>query len=129
MFAPLSIRRIELEEACLVTMDGELDGRSAGALIAALSPAVVESGDGPLIVDLCGARFMDSTGMSVLVNASRRLLRQGRGFAVICRPGPVMRVFELTGLGDTLRVSADLDEALARAGVAVAHAVPIGARS
>jgi anti-anti-sigma factor len=56
---------------------------------------------------------MDSTGMSVLLNARRRLTRQGRQLLVVCPSGPVMRLFELTRMVDTMGVHPSKDAALA----------------
>ena len=51
--------------------------------------------------------------MSVLLNARRRLTRQGRGMLVVCPAGPVLRVFELTSMIDTLRVHPSREAAMA----------------
>ena len=53
---------------------------------------------------------IDSSGLHILLNTARRMSRQSRGFAVICRPGPVMRVIERARLTDALRVVSDLSE-------------------
>ena len=45
---------------------------------------------------------MDSTGLALLINAHRRLTRRRKGFAVVCPPGPLRRVFEITDMVDTL---------------------------
>jgi anti-anti-sigma regulatory factor len=51
--------------------------------------------------------------MSVLLNARRRLTRQGRGMLVVCPAGAVLRVFELTSMVETLRVHPSREAALA----------------
>ena len=45
---------------------------------------------------------MDSTGLALLINANRRLTLRRKGFAVVCPPGPLRRVFEITDMVDTL---------------------------
>jgi anti-sigma B factor antagonist len=67
--------------------------------------------EGDLIVDLSGLSFIDSTGISILLNTLRRLDRAGHKLAVVCPAGPPRRVFELTGLEETLRISDALDVA------------------
>jgi anti-anti-sigma factor len=94
---------------------GELDAGSALALAGPLTD-IANDGDSHVVLDLSGLSFMDSTGMSVLLNARRRLTRQGRNLLVVCPSGPVMRLFELTSLIDTLRVHPSKDAALAALG-------------
>ena len=62
----------------------------------------VRHGDRDVIVDLRPVQFIDSSGLHVLLGAQRRLARQGRALGIICTPGPVLRVFELSRLLDTL---------------------------
>ena len=45
---------------------------------------------------------MDSTGLALLINANRRLTLRRKGFAVVCPPGPLRRVFEITDMVETL---------------------------
>src|SRR4051812_36772931 len=89
--------------AHVLDVRGELDMGSALGLAAPLTE-IANDGEGAVLLDLSGLSFMDSTGMSVLLNARRRLTRQGRGMLVVCPQGPVLRVFELTSLIDTFRV-------------------------
>ena len=37
----------------------------------------------PLVVDLSRVDFMDSTGLALLINAHRRVVRRGHGFAIV----------------------------------------------
>ena len=79
----------------MVAAAGEVDVASAGELRAALA-AAVESGAAEVWVDLSGLEFMDSTGITSIVDARRQL--DGRRFAVICPDGPVRRVLEISGI-------------------------------
>jgi anti-sigma B factor antagonist len=91
---------------------GELDIGSALGLAGPLAD-IATDGDGHVVLDLSELSFMDSTGMSVLLNARRRLTRQGRQLLVVCPSGPVMRLLELTRLIDTMGVHPSKDAALA----------------
>jgi anti-sigma B factor antagonist len=104
----------EVGAADLVTVRGELELASAFALATRFSE-VVEERTGSLIVDLSDLSFMDSTGLNVLLTAFRRLRKRGRAMAVVCPPGPVRRVFELTRMLETLSVCDDRDRAMAAA--------------
>ena len=98
--------------ADVIDVRGELDAASALALAGPLTDIAI-GGDSHVVLDLSELSFMDSTGMSVLLNARRRLTRQGRHLLVVCPSGPVMRLFELTSLIDTLRVHQSKNAALA----------------
>lgn len=112
MAQQLKVDVSRVDHAHLLTVRGELEMASALGLAAPLTE-IAGDGDGPVLLDLSDLTFMDSTGMSVLLNARRRLTRQGRSMAIVCPEGPVRRVFELTNMVDTLRVHASREAALA----------------
>ena len=60
-----------------------------------------------VILDLREVRFMDSTGLSLLINADRRGRKAGRRVTVICPGGPPRRILETTGLRSRLDVVDD----------------------
>jgi anti-anti-sigma factor len=110
----LAVKRRRDGEVDVLSIEGEIDIATAPRLISALNKAVVETAV-PLVVDLTRVAFMDSTGLALLLNAHRRVIRRGLGFAVVCPPGPLFRVFELTDMIDTLRVRLDKRTAAAAA--------------
>ncbi|WP_230316743.1 SDR family NAD(P)-dependent oxidoreductase [Conexibacter sp. W3-3-2] len=79
-----------------------------------------------VILDLRGTRFVDSTGLAVLLNSARRAIAAGNHCVAVATPGAVLRVLELSGLVDTLHVQQDLDAAHAL--LDRAPAGPIAAR-
>jgi anti-anti-sigma factor len=84
-----------------VAVVGELDLATAPRLSAALA----EHRDAdPLVVDLTGATFIDSTGVRVLVEADRRGAGSGSPLEVLVGEGPVRRVLDLCGLDDRLTI-------------------------
>jgi anti-sigma B factor antagonist len=103
---PLAIERTSNEGVELVLVEGELDIATAPRLIGILNSAVQDALRS-LVVDLSDVDFMDSTGLALLINAHRRLTRRSKGFAVVCPPGPLRRVFEVTDMVDTLHVCPD----------------------
>jgi anti-sigma B factor antagonist len=70
--------------------------------------------EGTVIVDLTAVTFMDSTGLSILLNARRRYTAAGRTLLVLCPDGPARRVLRLSGLEETLSVCDSLGAALRR---------------
>jgi anti-sigma B factor antagonist len=111
---PLAVERTSIEGVELLLVGGELDIATAPRLLNALNGAVQEALRS-LVVDISQVDFMDSTGLALLINAHRRLTRRRKGFAVVCPPGPLWRVFEITDMVDTLHVCPDRDSARAAA--------------
>jgi anti-anti-sigma factor len=110
----MHVLRVEREsngEVELLTVSGEIDIASAPRLITGLNEALGECSS-PVVVDLTGVGFMDSTGLALLLNAHRRLARRGQGFAVVCSEGPVRRVFTITDMVETLRVRSEREDAV-----------------
>ena len=59
----------------------------------------------PLVLDLRGLTFIDSTGLRMLISVDAIARSAGVGFAVICNEdGPVRRVLRETGLDGVLPV-------------------------
>lgn len=99
---PFSIRtEREPEDLYVVELDGEFD-LSAAELAMPELERVQESDVKEIIVDLSGLEFIDSTGLSTLCQIYRRE-REGENRVILLRAGGlVQRVFELTGLSETL---------------------------
>ena len=100
----------------VVLVEGEVDIASASRLISVLNSSVAEAIKS-VVVDLTRVGFMDSTGLALLINANRRLSLRRKGFAVVCPPGHLLRVFEITDMIETLHVYPD-QESAARASLA-----------
>jgi anti-sigma B factor antagonist len=95
-----------------VAVHGEVDIGNVQDLEVALDAAIHKS-DGAFIVDLCDVGFLDSSGLHVLLRARSLLGREDRALAVICRPGPVRRVLELSGTTDLFFIYGSREEAAA----------------
>lgn len=87
-----------------LALHGELDMADVPELEAALRQA--EASGLPLVVDLRGLTFIDSTGIAALMACHARLLEGGRGLAALCGSGTVLRTLELTGAAEVLGVRA-----------------------
>ena len=98
----------------VVALRGELDLVDAAAVAAALS--AVATREPPIIVDLAGLEFMDSSGLAALAPGRRRA-RQAGGDLVLAAPQPeVVLVLAITRLIDAFSVYASVDEAAGAAG-------------
>ena len=87
---------------CVVTVAGELDPSTAPQLERELQASVFTSGCERLVIDLAGVRFMDSSGLSVVLNA-HKTMRTRDGQLVVRQPSEtVRRLLEITALTDEL---------------------------
>jgi anti-sigma B factor antagonist len=57
-----------------------------------------------IVVDLRGLNFMDSTGLHTLLRLHQATHDLGRRFALVRGPDQVQRLFDLTGLAETLTI-------------------------
>jgi len=87
---------VDITENGVIFVAGEIDMAGGPILDAAL---VEREADDPLVVDLEGVSFIDSSGLRSLLGASQRA--QGRGTSIVLRSaGPeVMRLLDITGTG------------------------------
>lgn len=72
----------------------------------------IDAGRGDVVVDLSGVTFIDSRGLSALLNALRRMTRSRRRLVIVAPGGPVRRVFEMSGLTGTFTIVGSRSEAL-----------------
>jgi anti-sigma B factor antagonist len=106
---------IEVDERAgvpVVTVAGEIDISTAPDLRRRLA-VLLDTAAGRVVVDLQGVDFLDSTALSVLIGAHRRLQRQGGGLDLVCTRPAVLRVLHVTGLGRFFTVHGSLGDALA----------------
>lgn len=100
-------RLVEVDERTeLLICSGELDLSSSAELRHALESATRRR----LIVDLDGLDFIDSTGVGVLLEATRS---HDPGCFVLCLAdrGAVARVLQVLGLWDTLPILTTVEQA------------------
>jgi anti-sigma B factor antagonist len=100
------------DRTAIVAVDGEIHVSTAPEFSGVLA-AAIESGRIRLVLDLTGVMFIDSTGLSVLLNALRRVTRAGGRMAIVCSNPTVLRLFEITHLDTTFDLHAGVEPALA----------------
>lgn len=102
--ARFTLDRTEVEPGCVeVKVAGELDLAVSDRLRGA-----IESCRGEVLIDLEACRFMDSSGVAVILAVRRR----GARVVVHGARGQVLRILELTGLTDEGVVCSDRDHVL-----------------
>jgi anti-sigma B factor antagonist len=94
-----------------INVIGELDQSTAPDLRKVLAPSLAGPTD-PILVDLSDCDFIDSTGLSLLVETKRRLEEHQKRFGVCCPDADVRRLLELTGIDRALGLYESRDEAV-----------------
>jgi anti-anti-sigma factor len=103
MLEDLHVEQQSLDDGHLIATHGDIDHVTARAVADVLRRVTLEC-EGRVVVDLTETAFLDSAGISTLLNGLRRLTRQRRKLVVICPPGPTRRVFEILGLVGTFEI-------------------------
>lgn len=96
----------------MLAATGELDIATAPALE---ERALAALGRGPVVLDLSGLDFIDSTGVKMLLDMREAARREDGRWWLVCS-APVTRVIELADLQDTLPISESADAAVSASG-------------
>ena len=105
--AELNWDTLENGEDLHVTLAGELDISNVEKFEQDLME--LEQPRPPLVVlDLRAVRFIDSTGLSLLLNADARARRQGRHVTIVSGNGAARRIMRTVALDQILDVKTEL---------------------
>jgi anti-sigma B factor antagonist len=98
----------------VMTVTGEIDI----ATVARLRERLFElaASGRPVVVDLDQVRFIDSTGLAVLVGAAKRATAHGGSLHVAGARAQIRQLFRLTGLDRQMPLARTVDEAAAGLG-------------
>lgn len=99
-------------ERTVVEVGGEIDVYTAPVLRERLA-TLHEAGRHHLVVDLRAVRFMDSTGLGVLVGVLKRVRLSGGSLALVIDSERVLKVFRITALTQIFDIHSTLAAALA----------------
>lgn len=103
----LSVETREHEGWTILAATGQLDVATAPGFRQDLLEA--QYGGGVRVaLDLTGVEFLDSFGLGVIVGAMKRARAHDGGLVVVCPPGRIRHVFEITGVDRILRVVDDV---------------------
>jgi anti-sigma B factor antagonist len=106
----LQVRREDAEDALVLSLTGELDITTLPLARAELVGAE-QADPAVLVVDLSQLRFMDSSGVRLVLQADSRARDAHRRLVIIPGERP-RRVFELLGLLDRLDLAGSRAEAV-----------------
>lgn len=95
----------------VIALRGELDVATVPEFGDALREAI-DRGHTALVVDLTQLTFLDSTGLMMLLNALRRLMRQNGRLALACANPTILRLFDVTGTSSTFTIRENREQAI-----------------
>jgi anti-sigma B factor antagonist len=99
----LSLETREEEGAVRIAVSGELDLSSALTFDDEVRRAEERLPE-TLVLDLRKLRFMDSTGLRLIMSAHARARTRGRRLAIVLGSEPVKRLFRLAGVNRRLEI-------------------------
>jgi anti-sigma B factor antagonist len=97
--------------AYVIAVAGEADLYSAPELKRELDGAL-EAGGKDIVVDLTRTTFIDSTALSVLVEATKRVRPEGGRVALVCVDRNLVKIFRITALDRLFPLFSSRDDAL-----------------
>ena len=100
----MTVRRLDVDGRAVLAVGGEVDIATAPELRSAID-SVLDSGAVEVCLDLGGTSFMDSSGLHALFDGQVRASAVGSRLTIICPPGPIRRLFEVTGFADRLSLA------------------------
>lgn len=84
--------------ALIIRLTGELDHNVAARIRAEVDALIVDSGARRLIFDLNDLRFMDSSGIGLIIGRYKLMSKRGGSVAVSAPGAHIDRIFEMAGL-------------------------------
>ena len=98
--------------AHIIRVRGEIHVSTAPEFAQRLS-AAIEAGKTAVVLDMSAVEFIDSTGLSVLLNGLRLVTQMHGRMAIVCTNPTVLRLFQITSLDDTFDIFGDREAAIA----------------
>jgi anti-sigma B factor antagonist len=109
----LELVRREVDGVLVIAVAGEVDQDTAPALGTAIISCIDAAGGGPCILDLATVSFLDSAGLTVLLEATLHAEAKREQLPIVVDANrPVIRPIQVTGLDDELSLYHTVEEAL-----------------
>jgi anti-sigma B factor antagonist len=99
----------------VIHVKGEIHVSTAKEFAQRLDEAIAKDA-GQIVLDLTEVEFIDSTGLTVLLNGLRNITLRGGRLALAISNPTVLRLFEITRLDTTFDIEPTLADALRRVG-------------
>jgi len=101
------------DQTVVCRLSGELDAYTAPDLRDTLDEQVA-AGCRWIIVDLADLKYLDSTGLGILVGTAKKCRQADGDLAVACNARNLLKIFQISGTQEILNVVPDVDAAMKR---------------
>ena len=108
----VSVTSKDVGDQTVVDVSGEIDVYTAPVLREQLAN-LVDSGRTDLVVDLTAVKFMDSTGLGVLVGVLKKVRGHDGRLQLVIDSERLLKVFRITALTQVFTIHETVDAALA----------------
>ena len=99
------------DKAHVVEVQGEIDVYTSPRVKEMINE-LIEQGRFHLIIDLEGVRYIDSTGLGVLIGALKKVREHEGRILLVCTNPQIKKIFNITGLVKIFEIYKDEEEAL-----------------
>jgi anti-sigma B factor antagonist len=107
----VSVASRDVGDRTVVKVGGEIDVYTAAVLRERLA-GLVDAGRTDLVIDLTPVRFMDSTGLGVLLGVLKRVRGQEGRLELVIDSERLLEVFRITALTQIFTIHDTLESAL-----------------
>jgi anti-sigma B factor antagonist len=105
--------RTPQEGVAVIGLEGEVDVYTSPRLKQEMVD-LLNRGLSNLVVDLNGVKYLDSTGLGVLIGGLKRARERDGDLRLICDNMRILRIFEITGLTKIFDIDRNEADALAK---------------
>jgi len=109
--------------AHIISVRGEIHVQTAPRFAQRLN-AAIDSGKTHVVLDLSAVEFIDSTGLSVLLNGLRLVTQRQGALALVLTNPTVLRLFQITSLVETFDIFDNRAEAIAQVSAGSSDGAP-----
>lgn len=99
------------DQAQAVEVQGEIDVYTSPRVKETINE-LIEKGHYHLVINLEGVRYIDSTGLGVLIGALKKVREHSGRILLVCTNPQIKKIFNITGLVKIFEIFKDEDEAM-----------------